>query len=225
MPFWPVKWSELLEQSPADAPPRRRNRRERAPGAAPATVYLLAENLDAVLASGEDLQQSALVWNAGSTGTPREIAAARQYQRRIFNEIRSLEMMVVARALKARERAEELGRRDVRFLPMAKLFTSGTALLLDVNADLAATADIDFRTGSAMTAYLRGRGVLAMDTPAPDDDAAVAVTDDFLIAERVPLGSLMDLAAMFLDTLETHYDLFEADDTENADALSVPFDA
>jgi hypothetical protein len=32
--------------------------------------------------------------------------------------------------------------------------------------------------------------------------------DDFLVAGRIRLGSLLDLVAMYLDTLETHFDLF-----------------
>jgi hypothetical protein len=35
------------------------------------------------------------------------------------------------------------------------------------------------------------------------------VTEQFLVAGRMQLGALLDLIAMFLDTLETHYELYD----------------
>lgn len=208
MPFWPVTWNDLkVARTPARA---GRKPRQAVAEDAPACVYLLAENLDAVLAAGEDLRTAGFNWNEVSTGTLREIAASRREQRANFDEIRTLELALVARALKARERAGELAAIDMRFAPLAKLYSSGTALLLDVAGDLAAETELEFNSGNAMTGYLRSRGVLAAGDPAPEDGSEVMLGEDVLIAGRVPLGGLLDLAAQFLDALEIHYDLFEA---------------
>lgn len=198
----------------------------------PAFVYLLADNLDAALAAGEDLQKESFVWNRAALGTPREIADALGEQRASVETIRSLEMILVARVLKSRERAEELARRDTRFAPVAKLYNAGTALLIEGTAEYADATLSDFENGQAMTAYLRSRGLIAAEKPAPHDGERILIGDEFRIARRIKLGELMNLVAMFLDVLETHYDLFGeaaaagapallADDEEPADALDA----
>jgi hypothetical protein len=188
-----------------------------APVLAPASVYLLADNLDAALAAGEDLQNSVLVWNAASGAGDYEITAARETQRDSIRQIRSLEMILVARVLKSRERAEELGRRDVRFKAITKLYNAGTALLIEATTEFGDATVHDFETGDAPVAYLRTRGLIATDAAAPPDDATLTIGDGFLIARRVGLGVLLDLVAMFLDTLETHYDLFQTEPEDEAE--------
>ncbi len=177
---------------------------------APAYVYLLADNLDAALAAGEDLLKENFVWNGASLGSPREIDAARAEQRAAIGTIRTLEMFLVARVLKARERAEELGRRDERFQRMTKLFVGATALLIEAAAELGDETSTEFDTGDALTPYLRGRGILAAEEPAPQEGARIEISESCLVARRIRLGELMDLVAAFLDTLELHYDLFLA---------------
>lgn len=220
MTFWPIKWSDL------------KSRRKRAEGNGgrwlkrpefrdvPAVVYVLAENLDAVLATGEDLMLSAILWNSTSTGSRREIADARRDQRQAFEDIRTLEMMLVSRALASRDRAADLAAVDLRFAPVNQLYMGGTALLLDAIGDVAQSQDLEFDGGTAMTAYLRNRNVLAADLPAPLDGTSISPGDGFLIAGRVPLGGLMDLAAMFLNTLETHYSIFEDADGDELPSAS-----
>jgi len=179
-----------------------------APVLAPASVYLLADNLDAALAAGEDLQASEITWNAASGEGDEEIAAARQAQREALSQIRSLEMILVARVLKSRERAEELGRRDPRFKDIAKLYNAGTALLIEASGEFGDPTVHNFQTGDAQIAYLRTRGLIAEDAAAPIEGATLFIDDSFLVARRSRLGVLLDLVAMFLDTLETHFDLF-----------------
>ena len=105
------------------------------PQLAPASVYLLADNLDAALAAGEDLLASCIVWN-GATGTSDDdIAAARDAERTAIAQLRSTEMILVARVLKSRERTEELGRRDLRFRDLAKLYSTGTAQLIEATSE------------------------------------------------------------------------------------------
>ena len=189
-----------------------------APPLAPASVYLLADNLDAALAAGEDLLGSSVVWNAPTGSSGEDIAAARAIQREATNQIRSLEMILAARVLKSRERAEELGKRDVRFKEIAKLYNAGTALLIEATAEFGDATVHDFETGDAPIAYLRTRGLIAADAAAPLEGATLTIDDAFLIARRIRLGVLLDLVAKFLDTLETHFDLFvtepELDDAD-----------
>lgn len=181
---------------------------------AAAVVYLLAENLDAALAAGEDLLKSSLSWHAGHARTSDEIALKRVEERRAVDAIRSLEMILVARVLRSRERTEELAKCDPRLKPIAKLYNAGTALLADAVEELGDATFHDFETGDAITAYLRTRGLIAPDAPARAEAEALKVSEDFLIARRIPLGTLLDLVAMYLDMLETHYDIFN--ETEHA---------
>jgi hypothetical protein len=179
-----------------------------APVLAPASVYLLADNLDAALAAGEDLQTSYVIWNAASDGEGGDIVSARETQRAGLSQIRSLEMILVARVLKSRERTEELGKRDIRFRQIAQLYNAGTALLIEAAGEFGDPTVHNFETGNAPIAYLRTRGLIAADASAPYEGALLHIDDSFLIARRIRLGALLDLVAMFLDTLETHYDLF-----------------
>jgi hypothetical protein len=177
----------------------------------PPTVYLLADNLDAALAAGEDLLTSSVEWNAGTAKSGDDIARARADQRALLQIIRTLEQVLLARVLKSRERAEDLGRRDPRFGAVARLYTGGTALLIEAVSEFGDTSSHDFETGDGMIAYVRSRGWIAGDQAAPANGEKLAVTEDFLIARRIRLGTLLDLVAMFLDALETHYDLFSED--------------
>lgn len=183
------------------------------PSLAPAYVYLLADNLDAALAAGEDLTTSSFYWLAANRPAPRgEGSEDRLEARAAVDHIRTLEITLVARVLKSRERAEDLARRDDRFKSMAKLYISGTAVLVEAVAEFGDTTLADFETGDGLVSYLRTRGLIAAEAPAPAEGTRIAITDGFRIAQRIPLGSLMDLVAMFLDTLETHYELYVEDE-------------
>lgn len=177
--------------------------------APPAAVYLLADNLDAALAAGEDLLKSCVTWHAGNSRSAEEVAERRIEERRAAEAIRTLEMIAVARLLKARERAAELAKEDQQVKPVAKLFNGGTALLQDAIKELGDPAAHDFDAGDGITSYLRTRGLIASDVSAPAEAEELNVTEAFLIGGHIPLGTLMDLVAMFLDTLEIHYDLYE----------------
>ena len=66
---------------------------------APLSVYLLADHLDGALAAGEDLVARGHDWRslAEDPGEPSEFATR---QRRIAEEVRGLELMLIARVLK-----------------------------------------------------------------------------------------------------------------------------
>jgi hypothetical protein len=174
----------------------------------PPNVYLLADNLDAALAAGEDLMKAELVWETGAGRDGADIARTRAAQRAVLQNIRSLEQILVARVLKSRERSEEIAKRDPRFATVARLYNAGTAILIEAVADFGNAAAADFESGGGAVPFLRAHGLLADDSPGPAEGEVFKFRDDFLVAGRIRLGTLLDLVAMYLDTLETHFDLF-----------------
>jgi hypothetical protein len=187
---------------------------------APLSVYMLADHLDAALAAGEDLVARGQDWRglaedfAGDAGA--EFAFA---QRALAEEVRGLELMLTARVLKAREHARTLASIDLRFTAVANLFVSGTAILLDAVDECGDARNEDFDTGDDVVSYVRSRGLIAPDAANVLNPAQLSIDDTFLVAARLTLGPLMDMAAAFLDALDTQYDLFvEAPENERATA-------
>lgn len=174
---------------------------------APAVVYLLADHLDAVLARGEDLLGAS--WRPDRTARcSASIAEHQQLQRTAVGEIRMLELVLISRALKARERSRELSSRDQRFAPLARVFAAATASLEDAAREAGDPTGEHFDTGNGIIGYMRGRGMVAADVAALDDCGSIVVTPRFLVARRIELDTLLDMAASFLDALEIHYDLY-----------------
>ena len=170
----------------------------------PSAVYLVADNLDAVLAAGEDLL--ALKHDRAAVADVRDAAIA---DRTFADRVRTLEMTVAARTLQARLRAAEVKAADTRYKSLIMLFISGTATLLDAVADLGNSTTADFHSGGDVVSYLRSRGVIAAETPGLGGIDRLHITETFLVAQRIELGPLMDLCATFLDRLEDHYELYE----------------
>jgi hypothetical protein len=174
----------------------------------PACVYFLADHLDAVLAAGEDLLQLEVTWISTAARTQEATVRDRDAVRDGVEAVRSLELQLIARLLKARERAEDLLRVDARLKLMTRLFLSGTATILEAVSELSDVTAEDFETGDATLAYLRSRGLIAADVAAPDEGVTLRVSNAFLVARRLKLGALLDLVAEFLDTMELHHDIF-----------------
>lgn len=174
----------------------------------PPNVYLLADNLDAALAAGEDIMKATLLWGTGADRDGAAIAQSRATQRAVLQNVRTLEQILVARVLKSRERSEEIAKRDPRFATVARLYNAGTAILIEAVSDFGDPAAIDFENGGGAVSFLRTRGLLPGEAPGPTDGQTFKFRDNFLVAGRVRLGTLLDLVAMYLDTLETHFDLF-----------------
>ena len=170
----------------------------------PAAVYLVADNLDAVLAAGEDLLQ---LGHRPDCQCTVEFSGA----------IRLLEMSLAARVLQARARSREVKAVDHRYRVLIDLFVAGTQPLEDAIADLGDSTNADFQSGCCPISYLRSRNVIAGDA-ASLDKAVLHLNDNFLIAERIELGALLDLCATFLDRLEDHYELYH----ELGPAADVP---
>lgn len=187
------------------------------PDQLPPVVTLLADHLDAALAAGEDLTAMAGAWPAAVAprrlGSSAEVARLRHAQRTTIEAVRAAEMRLVARVLKARERAEELARLATPFKPLVRLFVAGSAVLADAVPACGDAAEQDFATGDSLLAYWRSRGLVDDETPRLADDAVLAIDDAFLVVGLAPLGVVMDLVAMLLDALDAHYDLYPERDT------------
>jgi hypothetical protein len=171
----------------------------------PIAVYMLADHLDSALASGEDICRLKLEPHA----TPDEL--------RVFVEqVRRLELAIVARVMQARNRTRELPANEPTRL-LADLFLGGTATLEDAVAELADATLHDFDTGDSALEYLRERAFVEGDAAALSPYAGLIVGDQFRVVGRIELGPLLDLVSAFLDMLVDHYDLFEDADGPSAE--------
>src|SRR4029078_10053580 len=122
--------------------------------------------------------------------------------------VRALELNLIARVLQARKRAEEIKRSETRLKPLISLFVGGTALFVDAAMELGDLTTQAFDAGDAALAFLRSRGVIARDAAGLEQMAQLTVTEDYMVAARIRLGTLMDLIAPFLDMLDTLFDLY-----------------
>jgi hypothetical protein len=125
-----------------------------------------------------------------------------------LTNVRTLELSLMARLLQARKNAEEMRRREPGLKALISLFISGTSPLVDAAMDLGDTSVRDFETGDTATAFLRTRGLIERDAAGLERLAELRVTEDYLVAERIRLGTLLDLVATFLDSLDLMYDLY-----------------
>lgn len=183
----------------------------------PPCVYQIADNLDAALASGEDLVAAGANWEVGDPSDPAVAGA----QRWAVSRFKVHELGLVARIVQARQHVRDLGQEIQRFRPLSQLFVSATGDLADVFGELNEQADTGFETGGDLIAYLRSRGLIDEEAAGLEDFKAPEIGDEFLVAGLVPLGVCMDLVAEFLDSLDLTFDLYPEDD-EEVKALPAP---
>ncbi len=181
------------------------------------SIYLLGDHLDAALAMGEDLltERVMLAEAVQHLSMPRLVRQSREISE-FLNTVRTLELTMTARLLQARKRAEEMKRSESRLKPLIALFVAGTAPLVDAAAELGDTTTRDFETGDVGMAFLRSRGVIARDAAGLERLTQIAVTEEYLVAGQVRLGTLLDLVATFLDTLDLLFDLYAEPDGTGA---------
>ena len=173
------------------------------------SIYLLGDHLDAALAMGEDLLAEKLaLLDAVETPTRGHLLRQSRALNQFLATVRCLELAMIARLLEARRRAEDLKRREGRLRPLAALLAAGTAPLVDAVAELGDTTTRDFDTGDTASAFLRSRNLIARDAAGFAGMAQLAVSEDYLVAGRVRLGTLLDLIAAFLDALDDQFDLY-----------------
>jgi hypothetical protein len=183
------------------------------------SAYLLGDHLDAALAMGEDL----LTERVALADAAHQLSSARlTRQNRELGEflatVRTLELSLTARLLQARKLAEDIKRRETRLKPLVALFVAGTASLVDAAAELGDTSVRDFDTGDTASAFLRSRGVIARDAAGLEGLSHLAVGEEYLVAGRIRLGTLLDLVATFLDTLDLLFDLYREPEVAAAPA-------
>lgn len=176
---------------------------------------MLADHLDAVLAAGEDLVARGADWRS-LLEMPGIIQSFARRQRDIAEDVRGLELILMARLLKARDHAKALAQMDTRFEAVARLFVSGTAILLEAVEESGDATAEDFETGDGLVAYLRGRGLITAQARALANSDELVIDDNFLVAKRTPLGPLLDMSAAFLDALDIHYELYAEEDEDEA---------
>ena len=153
-----------------------------------------------------------------NAGEPADFAMK---QRKIAEDVRGFELVLIARVLKARDHARALAEVDIRFRPVANLFVSATAVLLDAVEECGDARDEDFETGDGLIAYVRSRGLIAPDAPTVRMASDLTIDDSFLVAKRIALGPLLDMAATFLDALDVQYELFVEGEPGKAPTLSI----
>jgi len=176
-----------------------------------AGITLLSDHLDAALAMGEDLLTEK-VGLAVATEPLTVTRLARQNRdiTEFLRNVRTLELAMTARLLQARRRAQDMKRGESRLRPMILLFVAGTAPLMDAAAELGDTSAHDFETGDVASAFLRSRGLIARDAAGLNGLGELTVSEDYQVAGRIRLGTLLDLVATFLDSLELLFDLYAA---------------
>ena len=185
----------------------------------PHAVYVVADNLDAALAAGEDLIAVGGYWTDGDPADPGIWGA----QRWAVSRFRCHELNLVARMVQARDSIELLAREARRFRPLAQLFVASTGDLAEKFEELNTLIETNFETGGEVIAYLRERGLVDEEAAGLDDFDPDRIGDTFLVAGRVPLVVCMDLIAEFLDAMDSAYDLYpdDLDSDGNGDAQAA----
>lgn len=177
--------------------------------APPACIYLLGDHLDAALAAGEDLTSTTLVVSAPTvSGGVVELDDRQAALAGFITRMRGLEAGLVARIVQARRRAEELPR-DADLKPLVSLFLSGTVSLLDAVQEFGDPSGIAFDSGHDGFRFLRDRGLIAPDAGSMPVGSPITADEEYLVAGRIRLGSLMDLVAAFLDALDMRFNLYD----------------
>jgi hypothetical protein len=179
------------------------------------SIYLLADHLDAALATGEDLLKENMELTRFTPDTPSDdMREAHGMLRDFVDRIRMLELRLCARIVRARDLAAEVSAHDPRLEPFARMFASGTVPLVEAMADLGDTTDQDFETGAQALAYLRSRAFIAADAAGCEDIQELRGQEDILISAQIRIGTLLDLVAAFLDAVEQHHDIYGNQDTD-----------
>lgn len=171
------------------------------------SLYLLSDNLEAALARGEELLAEELALGAPDASGLRAWLRQTRELAGFVASVRTLEYAMTARLLQARKRADDVKRGDSRLKPLIALFVAGTAPLADAAAALGDSEARDFDGADATLAFLRSRGLIAPDAAALELVTRLGVDEDYLVAGRIRLGTLLDLVATFLEALDRLYDL------------------
>ncbi len=174
-------------------------------------IYSLADHLDASLALGEDLLSQALAMPGTAAGDTHSALFHRQQNLSEFaRRVRALELAMTARLLQARARAITLRQETTTFTPLITLFVGGTVPLAEAAVGhaggLGDVSKLALANGPDILAFLRSRALA--DAQSLSDVCDLRVDNDYLLAGNIHLGTLLDMIATFLDTLERTFPLF-----------------
>ena len=126
--------------------------------------------------------------------------------------IRALELGMTARLVQARARAVEVRDIHPRFAPLIGLFIGGIAALVDAAAGrdggLGDTSKTALTSGPDVRAFLTSRGLLDASVQSLAGPINIAVTEDYLVAERIHLGTLLDMIAQLLESMDLAFDIY-----------------
>ena len=175
--------------------------------APPAAAYLLGDHLDAALAAGEDLMSTTLEINAPNALGGVELDERQAALAEFITRMRALEAGLVARLVQARRRADELPR-DADLKPLF-VCLSGTVVLLDAVQEFGDPSGIAFDSRPDGFRFLRDRGLVPPDAGSLPMSGTLVADEEYMIAGRIRLGSLMDLVAAFLDALDMRFSLYD----------------
>ncbi|MGE0627137.1 MAG: hypothetical protein AB7O43_04880 [Hyphomicrobiaceae bacterium] len=175
-------------------------------------LYLLADHLDAILATGEDLQR--LRADAHEHGPLDAVSApidadAWQSLPKLVSTAQALELRLMSRVLQARTRARDIGRQDAVVGTALKLFAAATAQLADALPQLGDSTSTDFDAGLDPLAYLRSRAVMSADCGSLIGIQSISISEEFLVLGLSPLGLVMEMAARLLDVLDAAYGIYD----------------
>jgi hypothetical protein len=177
------------------------------------SIYRLADHLDATLAMGEDLLRQTLDVAVLAAGDAHDAISARnQAISQFARAVRALELGITSRLLQARLRAAEVRDVDARFSPVLSLLSAGTAVLADAAAGrdggLGDISQAALMGGSEVLQFLKSRGLVGGGTTSLSAIAVLGVSEGYLLAAQIHLGTLLDMIAQILDTLDLAFDLY-----------------
>src|SRR5262249_1454562 len=173
------------------------------------SIYLLGDHLDAALALGEDLLgETVVLADAVQPLTMARLVRQNRELAEFLSSARTLELSLIARILQAPRHAPPIRPPTPPPNALIHLSAAGPAPLSDAAPARADTTAHDFQPGDAAFAFLRSRALIARDAPSLARLSELRVGEDYLVAGRTRLGTLLDLVATFLDSLDLIYDLY-----------------
>ena len=177
-----------------------------------ASVYMLADHLDAILAAGEDLatiRHGLNQWRRAKSASA--IRDANSALHRSVERIAVLELLITTHLRQARVQAKQLIRADKRFASLVRLFLGGTAAIVDILNQYASAHTRPLDHAADLVAFLRTRRLIGAESPGLQELDYLQPDEGMVIAGVIELGELLDLVAAFLGSLDVAYDLYPVD--------------
>lgn len=170
-------------------------------------AYLLHDHLEAIITYAHKLQSGRLTLPQAISHEARADNAFALSE--FIDTIKSTELVIVTKILRARLWASRLQPVDQRFDPMVRLFLSGTHALADSVQDSDSPAVASFGSPAQHRDYLIARQVIPANTYAFDMLTEFDVSGEFLLNGTTAIAPLMENCRTFADMLDTHFQLYE----------------